>query len=535
MEGQDQTTTRSASPALPERRSSTDPESGQDLIRSDEESAEFTPGGSVQASSDSSSDNSSAEPDKRTANKYNEETANLLDELRDTMETSQKDFVFACGGSIPFAADTTTAAFELDDSGVTHSPPVSLRWDPRDPSTSASQCKLTFPLDTASPDQQQQRHQGLVRLVGDMDKATFGLGGEDVYDESYRRAVKLDTSRFSTSFCPYDVGIMDTITSILVPGLNLGGADRIARAELYKLNVYEGPSGFFNVHVDTPRSPSQFGSLVVCLPAPHTGGELQLRHNGRTMTFDWSSSSSEDKIQWAAFYSDVTHAVLPVTSGHRVTLTYNLYSHPNPSQLPSPTSPLPSNLSLPLITHMSSLLSNPSFMPSGGYLGFYTTHAYPHTSLNFSVSALKGIDMVIFRGFQSLGCGVCLRPILDPECYFWNDTEDTIKPVIGKFLPMCAAQGRVEAAEDMQYIFRDEDWGWVVEEAVNFEDVEWLNEGMERHREMQLAYTVYGNEANTAAQYSWCAILIGVPGWDEEKGARGRLERTFEEREVGWK
>ena len=48
-----------------------------------------------------------------------------------------------------------------------------------------------------------------------------------------------------------------------------------------------------------------------------------VRHNGREVKFDWSGDS--DEIQWAAFYSDCEHEVLPVTSGHRVTLTYNLY------------------------------------------------------------------------------------------------------------------------------------------------------------------------------------------------------------------
>ena len=40
-------------------------------------------------------------------------------------------------------------------------------------------------------------------------------------------------------------------------------------AELYKLNFYSAPSGKFKSHVDTPRGPAQFGSLVVCLPCPH--------------------------------------------------------------------------------------------------------------------------------------------------------------------------------------------------------------------------------------------------------------------------
>ncbi len=65
-----------------------------------------------------------------------------------------------------------------------------------------------------------------------------------------------------------------------------------------------------------------FGSLVVCLPSEFTGGALVTRHLGRQVMFDWSSSAT---THWAAFYSDVEHEVLPVTSGHRITLTYNLY------------------------------------------------------------------------------------------------------------------------------------------------------------------------------------------------------------------
>ena len=61
---------------------------------------------------------------------------------------------------------------------------------------------------------------------------------------------------------------------------------------------------------------------------PFSGGSLVPRHLGREVIFDWSSSfqgSHGQNIQWAAFFSDVEHEILPVTSGHRITLTYNLY------------------------------------------------------------------------------------------------------------------------------------------------------------------------------------------------------------------
>ena len=35
-----------------------------------------------------------------------------------------------------------------------------------------------------------------------------------------------------------------------------------------------------------------------------------------------ATAAGDNLIKWAAFYSDVEHEILPVTEGHRVTLTY---------------------------------------------------------------------------------------------------------------------------------------------------------------------------------------------------------------------
>jgi hypothetical protein len=51
---------------------------------------------------------------------------------------------------------------------------------------------------------------------------------------------------------------------------------------------------------------------------------LLIRHQGHEATYDWSNDGAST-IQWAAFYSDCEHEVLEVKSGHRITLTYNLY------------------------------------------------------------------------------------------------------------------------------------------------------------------------------------------------------------------
>ena len=71
----------------------------------------------------------------------------------------------------------------------------------------------------------------------------------------------------------------------------------------------------------------------MCLPGPFTGGQLVLRHVDHnrpgprlTRTFDWSvgQGKGQDQLQWVVFNTDTEHEVLPVTEGHRITLTYNL-------------------------------------------------------------------------------------------------------------------------------------------------------------------------------------------------------------------
>ena len=66
-------------------------------------------------------------------------------------------------------------------------------------------------------------------------------------DEAYRKALKLDSDRFSTTFSPYETGIIGAITQTLLPGFakpfTKGNSKAPAFeclgviAELYKLNV----------------------------------------------------------------------------------------------------------------------------------------------------------------------------------------------------------------------------------------------------------------------------------------------------------
>ena len=77
----------------------------------------------------------------------------------------------------------------------------------------------------------------IEELSAACDPATFGRGNEDVYDESYRKAVKMDASNFAVQFDPDRTGLIKIIEDQLLSSQE-GGMS--INAEIYKLNVYGG-------------------------------------------------------------------------------------------------------------------------------------------------------------------------------------------------------------------------------------------------------------------------------------------------------
>lgn len=65
------------------------------------------------------------------------------------------------------------------------------------------------------------------------------------------------------------------------------------------------------------------GTLIICLPSVHEGGDVHLSHAGKSRVFATSQHSAFD-VTALAWYSDVTHEIKEVTSGYRLVLTYNL-------------------------------------------------------------------------------------------------------------------------------------------------------------------------------------------------------------------
>lgn len=78
----------------------------------------------------------------------------------------------------------------------------------------------------------------LQHLADTCAPATFGVAGEDVYDETYRKAGKLDSKDFAIAFDARSSSLVDAIRTELLLESPKGLKSEGFNIELYKLNVY---------------------------------------------------------------------------------------------------------------------------------------------------------------------------------------------------------------------------------------------------------------------------------------------------------
>lgn len=157
-----------------------------------------------------------------------------------------------------------------------------------------------------------------AQLIAAAERAPYGRGADTLVDTSVRRTwqISADRVRIRGRHWP---SMLDGIVERAAAGL---GAGTGVEAELYKLLVYDKGS-FFLEHRDTEKSPGMFGTLIVALPSLHTGGELVIRHREREARLDLRCADVSE-VAWTAFYADCVHEVLPIDSGCRLVLVYNL-------------------------------------------------------------------------------------------------------------------------------------------------------------------------------------------------------------------
>lgn len=147
--------------------------------------------------------------------------------------------------------------------------------------------------------------------------ARYGLGEQTLIDAGVRDTwelpksrVRIDRRRWNKTLVP----VLDELRAEL--GLPDGCG---LRAQLHSVLMYE-QGQFFAPHKDSEKVDVMVGTLVVTLPSTSRGGALVVQHGGRREEY----RSSNRLLSFVAFYADCQHEVLPLTSGHRVALTYNL-------------------------------------------------------------------------------------------------------------------------------------------------------------------------------------------------------------------
>ncbi|KDQ10392.1 hypothetical protein BOTBODRAFT_115948 [Botryobasidium botryosum FD-172 SS1] len=365
----------------------------------------------------------------------------------------------------------------------------------------------------------------LEHLADSCDKATFGVNQEDVLDETYRKAGKLDADHFAWNFQAF--GLVDHIKKVLFA---MDSKPREIRAELYKLNVY-GPGSFFKSHKDTPRGEDMFGSLVVVLPTPHEGGELYLRHGGKEWVYDSASELASLRegdgpgIGYVALYSDVEHEVASVKSGYRITITYNLY-FTSDENAPTPKIPAPPSIE-PVAALLGDLLAQPKFLSKGGLLGFGLQHEYPfpqrerrtNTSIAPLERVLKGSDRVIMNAVRQHGLEAALyivykasggvygggdAEVISQEYIQWDDEHEVEK--VDELL-VANYGGIVTKSKYRRY--EDEEWGWKKVRKEEYPMV-WITKS--KQNSFKDVYLAYGNQASLGHVYGTMVLVAKVGG-----------------------
>lgn len=261
------------------------------------------------------------------------------------------------------------------------------------------------------------------------------------------------------------------------------------------------------------------GSLVIIYPTAHEGGELVLRHKDREWKFDSKSlmaSRASPSLAYVAFYSDIDHEVLEVTSGRRVTITYNLYLvNPIPDSGPSTVTP---NSACALQTTLRRLLKSAEFLPNGGILGFGLAHLYPvsgETTLDQITCFLKGEDAYVYRACQEVqlqpllrmiydddmsgkGYGILVdRIVTDPKYNYENGSYESVLVEMGGLA--------VNTTEDASMDFCRR----ATDHHDDGEDITWVTPFNTRNKLRDIAQR-YGNELTVEYMYSSPCMIVYI-------------------------
>ncbi|KAF8530167.1 hypothetical protein BU17DRAFT_36246 [Hysterangium stoloniferum] len=391
------------------------------------------------------------------------------------------------------------------------------------------------------------------KLVEACKPSPLGRGKETVHDEDYRKARELSKDDFSiTADILSDSGVLESICSLTAPVSN----DGVVIARLSKLNVYTS-GGFFKAHRDTPRQGRHIGTLLVALPSSYKGGILRAAHEGEEIKFSWEDEISESdhgiSLPWAFIFSDVEHEVLPVTSGVRISLAFDIFAsqgtHPTGYNAIEARTP-------PIFGNIEHLLKKEDFLPGGGRVAIALSHVYP-----FDISKpnpdvfpqdLKGSDAALYCALSALELTVKICAVYTLD----EDVEDHFPD--DEYSPGASRDPILFTADKFRFIESDASGGWdetsereVLENEYGavadpniickahslghyLQDIHpsFSRKGARKPKSLGVetgGYIAYGNEATFKSVYVNAAIVMDIP--PKGKGVReanhgGKRKRT---------
>ena len=373
--------------------------------------------------------------------------------------------------------------------------------------------------------------------------ASFGDGKETRTDARVRDGRQLYARDGALAVEGFDDALRQVLSQIRASLCPHEAAPPIA--ELYSLNVY-GRGGHFVAHKDTPREPSVFGTLVVCLPLAFSGGRLVVEQQARA-TFDWetrsySFASSPEKearrIRWAAFFGDVDHHIETVTSGCRATLTYELRRGTRVPDSEAAGPKRPSEAEVAFAAALVEALADPTFVSDGGKFGMPCLHLYAVPTDERTLpgiecfrDGLKGRDRLVAAALERAGLVPRVVPYVFETCA--GDSWRLRRDVSARERQMFA-QKRLKGSilERKLPIEFHADWS-------HSDDVTWLvrppwvssyrepADGRPEPATELLGQTEYsatdyfGNEASDVSFYAAAAILFEVPPTSARKRVAG--------------
>lgn len=359
--------------------------------------------------------------------------------------------------------------------------------------------------------------------------ASFGQGTETRTDARVREGRQLYARNGALAVEGFDEALREILAQVRDSLCPQDAAP--PNAELHSLNVY-GRGGHFVAHKDTPREPSVFGTLVVCLPLDFHGGRLIVERESRA-TFAWEARSSfaslretdGQRIRWSAFFGDVDHRIETVTSGCRATLTYELRRAPATGVA---VLRQPGEGETAFTAALIEALADPKFASDGGRFGMPCLHLYAVPTSENALPGieslrdyLKGRDRLVALALERAGLVPRVVPYVFETCagQSWRLRRDVSSRERQIFSQKRLEGSSLEQSLPIEFhadLDQSDDVTWLVRppwRASYLEPGDGRPEpAVELLGETEYSATDYfGNEASDVSFYAAAAILFDVP------------------------